>query len=259
VTGSQLDLSFARLGRQTRLARRHVSYPFHVTAPLRPAGPQAQVVVQSVSGGFFGGEVIGQTIMVGAGGDASIEFPSAAVVHAAGGKEAPRQTVALQIGAGASLAYLPRPVILFPGSALAQVMDVTLGSGATLMMRDGFMMHDPQGMAPASRRLESRVTVKRDSGRILALDRMQVADAMIDAGLPGHTKGFRAFGSLWLIRELDVPALKTIVADAFDADPACYVAITALRDGGGALVRVAARDGGSLDAAMSTLQGLFKA
>jgi urease accessory protein len=216
-------------------------------------------MVQSVSGGFFGGDVIDQNIAVAAGGDASVEFPSAAVVHATGGKEASRQCVSLQIGAGATLTYLPRPMILFPGSALNQVIDVTLGSGATLMMRDGFMMHDPQGMAPVLRRLESRVKVRRDTGRILALDRMQVTDAMIDAALPGHTKGFRAFGSLWLIRELDVAAFKTIVADAFEDDPTCYVAITALRDGGGALVRVAAKDGGSLDAVMLILQGLFKA
>ncbi|WP_284946267.1 urease accessory protein UreD [Acidisoma cladoniae] len=230
-----------------------MSYPFHVTSALRNVGPDAQVIVQSVSGGFFGGEVLGQRIAVGAGGQATVSFPSAAVVHAQGAKDAPRQSVLLHAEAGATLAYLPRPLILFPGGALIQAMDITVAEGSAVMMRDGVLMHDPHGMAAADRRLDSRITVRRASGHIIALDRMQVTDGLIAAATPGVTHGFRAFGSVWLIRQMDVPALKAAVAEAFAHEDACYVSTTALRDDGGALIRVAARDGGDLEVAMDAI------
>jgi urease accessory protein len=246
----QLDLCFALRGGQTVLARRHVSYPFHVGAPL--AG--AEVMVQSVSGGLFGNDRLGQRIVVGAGGAAVIRMPSAPVVHGMRDKAAARLTVTLRAAEGARLAYLPRPVILLPGSGLVQSMEVTVGDGARVLLQDGFLIHDPVGSAPAGRFLDSRVAVVRADGRRVARDRMRVTDAMLDAAAPGVAGGYRAFGTIWLLQDIaaeDYGRLRATLSPL--CGPDVYGAITSLREGSGALIRLAARDGGALDGALSAI------
>jgi urease accessory protein len=257
---TQLDLAFAVRGGGTVIARRHVSYPYNVTAPLRHHGPEAQVIVQSVSGGLFGGEVLRQAVSAGPGARVCLRMPSAAVVHAQGTKNAARQTVTLRAEERAILFYLPRAIILLPGSALVQVIDISLARSATVMIRDGFLTHDPDGAAKGARRLESGVTVRQACGRIVALDRMRVTDGIIDAAGPGVTNRYRAFGTVWLLREMSVSVfqfLQHAVAAYFAADAACYAATTALRHEGGALVRIAALDGGDLDRALDAVSELL--
>ncbi len=253
---NQLDLSFERIGRRTVLARRHVGYPFNVTAPLRSASLDAELIVQSVSGGIYGGESLGQHLNVGAGAHAVVRMPSATVVHGARNGGTACQRVSLLAVEDASLSYLPRPLILFPGSAFMQAMEVTVAESATVLIRDGFLLHDPQTMASAARDLRSHLTVRRTTGALLAMDRMRVDDGMIDAACPGVTSAFRAFGAVWLIRRMDASicrAIKTAVARLFDGSEGCYVSTTALRDDGGAAVRVAAIDGGALDSALDAI------
>jgi urease accessory protein len=261
---TQLDLSFELAGRCTVLARRHVGYPFNVTAPLRSATSQAEVIVQSVSGGIYGGERLGQRVSLGAGAQAVVRTPSAAVLHAARNGLAARQCVSLRVAAGATLWYLPRSLILFPGSELVQSMDVTVARHATAMIRDGFLMHDPQAMTPDARSLDSRLTARDAAGHLIAVDLVRVDDGMINAGCPGVTDAFRAFGAVWLIQRMDVARYRMIraaIARRFAGIEDCYVSTTSLRDDGGAIVRVGAVDGGALDmaldAAVGALQGVL--
>jgi len=250
MTAAQLDLCFAMRGGRTVLARRHVSYPFHVAAPL--AG--AEVMVQSVSGGLFGDDRLGQRFGVGAGGKALIRMPSAAVVHGRRGKDAARLAVTLHAAEGARLAYLPRPVILLPGSGLVQSMEVTVGDGARVLLQDGFLMHDPAGSLPAGRFLDSRVTILRADGWLVARDRMRVTDAMLDAAAPGVAGGCRAFGTVWLLQDMaagDYERFRAALSPVLGQD--VYGAITRLRDNSGALIRLAARDGGALDGALNAI------
>ncbi|HEX2886594.1 urease accessory protein UreD [Vineibacter terrae] len=258
---NQLDLSFERIGRRTVLARRHVGYPFNVTAPLRSASLDTELIVQSVSGGIYGGESLGQRIDVGPGARVSVKMPSATVVHAARQGVAARQSVALHVAAGAVLCYLPRPLILFPGGALRQVTDVTVAGDAAVVIRDGFMMHDPQSMPPAARRLDSRVTVRDEAGRLIAMDVAHADDAVIDAACPGVTDAFRAFGAVWLVQHLQAPhcqVIKSAIARRFVCMGDCYVSTSALRGEGGVVVRVAAADGGVLDAALDMAVGTVR-
>ena len=254
----QLDLSFEVAGGRTVLARRHVSYPFNVTAPLQSAAPRAEVIVQSASGGVYGGEQLGLRVTMGASAQAVIRMPSATVVHATRTGEAARQYVSLRAGEGATLLYLPRPLILFPGGALVQAMDVTVARTATVMIRDGFLLHDPTAMAPAARTLHSRVTVREAAGRLIAIDPMRIDDGLVDAASPGVTGAFRAFGAVWLVRRMEAACfrkVKAAIADRFVRDEDCYVSTTSLRGKSGAIVRLAAVDGGALDVALDAAVG----
>lgn len=254
----QLDLAFEAVGGRSVIARRHVAYPFNVTAPLQSAVPRAEVIVQSASGGLYGGERLCQRVHVGTGAHAVLKMPSATVVHATRTGDAARQGVSLRAEAGATLLYLPRPLILFPGGALAQAMDITVAGGATVMVRDGFLLHDPSGAAAAPRTLHGRLTVRAASGDLVAMDAMRVDGGMIAAGSPGVTGAYRAFGAVWLVRPMPAAAcrqVKAMIAERFAGDSDCYVSTTALRRDAGAVVRVAASDGGALDMALEAITG----
>jgi urease accessory protein len=160
-----LDLSFERRSGQTVLAQRCVTYPFFVTAPLRGRGRVAEIILQSVSGGLFGDEKVAQRIALGERAAAVIRMPSATIVHDRRGKEPPSFTVSLRVGDGANLHYLPRPVILLPGSALVQSIDLSIGRGSTTLIQDGVLMHDPVTITPAPRALDSRISVRHAHGR----------------------------------------------------------------------------------------------
>ena len=256
----QLDLSFERRGARTVLADRHVSYPFFVTAPLRGHGASAEVIVQSVSGGLFGGDRVAQTVTLGDGAEAVIRMPSATVVHNRRGKTPSTQTVTLRAGDGAALFYLPRPLILLPGSELSQSMEITLGRGSAVLIQDGFLMHDPHGDPSATRALDARVTIRSASGRLLALDRMRVTDEVVVAAAPGVTGGYRAFGTAWLLLETTSEVyrqLKAAVSLLPTEGCACYLAMTPLRANSGVMVRIAALDGGDLDVALTMIRNAW--
>jgi len=251
----QLDLSFEVAGGRTVLARRHVSYPFNITAPLHSGAPQAELIVQSASGGVYGGERLGQRVRVGPGAQAMIRMPSATVVHATRTNETARQSVSLRVEEGGTLLYLPRPLILFPGGTLVQETDVTVADGAAVMIRDGFLLHDPASTGSGARSLRSRLSVREAAGHLLAVDLARIDGDMIAAGSPGVTGTYRAFGAVWLIRRMDttcVQGLKDSIAKSFAGDVDCYVSTTALRHNAGAIARVAAIDGGALDMALNT-------
>ncbi|MCB8881206.1 urease accessory protein UreD [Acidisoma cellulosilytica] len=246
-----LDLSFQKRGRQTVLAHRHVTYPFFVTAPLRGQGPTARIILQSVSGGLFGDERVAQRIAVGPDASAVIVMPSATIVHDRRGKASPNFAVTLHVEDRACLHYLPRPVILLPGSGLVQSIDLTIGQDSTVLIQDGFLMHDPQGFAAAQRHLDSRVSIRDAAGRIVALDRTKITDTDIAAGT------YRAFGSLWLLRAMHdgfYETVKDVLSRLSGNSTSCYWGMTRLRAESGIMIRIAAHDGGDLDIAMTEIR-----
>jgi urease accessory protein len=252
VALAPLDLAFATRGGQTVLAQRHVTYPFFVTAPLRGRGPAAEIILQSVSGGLFGDEQVAQRIAVGDGASAVIRMPSATIVHDRRDKAASRFAVSLRVGAGASLHYLPRPVILLPGSGLSQSIDLSVGAGSTTLLQDGVLMHDPATITAAPRSLDSRISIRDSYGRLIALDRMRMTDDDITLGVTG---AYRAFGTIWLVQEMPSAVYQTVKAALSSAAAApCYWGITPLRAERGAMIRIAAADGGDLDMAMTAFR-----
>ncbi|MCB8877073.1 urease accessory protein UreD [Acidisoma silvae] len=246
-----LDLTFETRAGQTVLARRHVTYPFFITAPLRGRGPDAEIVIQSISGGLFGGERVAQRVTLGSGATAIIRMPSATIVHDRRDKAAAQCAVSLQLADSARLDYLPRPTILLPGSMLVQSVDLTLGPGATALLQDSVLMHDPNGMPTASRALDNRISIQNSAGRLIARDRMMITDANGEAG------PYRAFGTLWLVAEITKSRYKDIKFLISSHDWACYWGMTQLRADSGIMIRFAARDGGDLDSGMTRMREML--
>jgi urease accessory protein UreH len=196
-------------------------------------------------------------VTVGAGGEAVIRMASATVVHDRRSKPAVSQRVVLRVGDGGQLLYLPRSLILLPGSGVVQSTEIVLGQRSAALVQDSFLMHDPAGFLPDERILDSRVIIRNPSGRLLALDRMRIADEVFAAAVPGVVGDYRAFGTVWLLEASEgdaYRALKAALALAAADSDGCYLAMTPLRSGSGAMIRIAARDGGDLDAALAVIR-----
>jgi urease accessory protein len=250
----QLDLVFGRSGGTgpTRLVSRRVAYPFSVADVFRlDAGlrDMATVILQSASGGLFEEEELSLSVTAEPGALARFTTPSAAVVHGMRGGGMACQDVTLKAGEGAWLEYLPKPLILFPGSRLRQRIVIEAEVGAGVLACDGFFMHTPRGAEGSFDWLDTATEIRRPGGVVVARERMRVSGDAILRGAAGASGGFRAFGWIALIggREEAGTAMLEAVAGCGEA---VYAGASRLPGDCGVMVRIAARDGGALAPAL---------
>lgn len=199
----QLALTFAPdAAGVTRLVRRRVRYPYAFLKPFwfgdRPEGI-ATAILQSGSGGLFGGERLAQAITLQASAAAHVTTQAAAIAHAARDRPATRQDVTLTLAAGSYLEYLPEPVLLFPGSALVQRIDAAVAPDALLLLGDGIVHHDPAGHGQPFERHASVLEVRRSDGRLLFTDRTAITGIGFDRSLRGAGRAWPACGWLAIV------------------------------------------------------------
>jgi len=217
-------------------------------------------MLQSGSGGLFGGEQLAQSITLERGAAVHVTTQAAAIVHAARGAPATAQDIDLNIGPQAFLEYLPEPVILFPDARLAQRTVATLAPGAVLLFSDGFVRHDPD---PADRPFAScsnELEVCTADGRLLFADRMDIVGADFDASLGCGDQRWRAFG-VFVIATPRFSAMRTDVDVAINRcietlnqsdNLAVYCGLATLPNDAGILCRILAQHGAGLRAAFET-------
>lgn len=253
-----LDLSFTASVAGTRARRRCVRYPYTIQAPLRGSGrqPPCRLIVQSASGGLFGGESWRQRLVAEADSRAILTFPTATTVHAMRDGGEARVRVELVARERATLIYRARPLILFPTSRVVQDFRLKAEETATILLCDAFMSHDPWAGGAPFGRLATAIELCRPGGHLTALDRMAVDGALLQAGLPGLSHGFEAFGTLFLARHMDGETARAWLeklARLAEQTAGLHVAGSPLRQQAGLVLRLAGRDGGALDAGMTAL------
>ena len=82
---------------------------------------------------------------------------------------------------------------------------------------------------------------------------VEAVAALLDAARPGAVGGYRAFGTVWIVGALDADAsaaCRARVAADVDGRDGVRAGASALPNGCGLVVRIAARDGGALAAAL---------
>lgn len=110
---ARLALAFAADGATTRLVERRHFGPLRVQKPLYPEGAGVcHAIVLHPPGGVVGGDELTITADVGAAANALITTPGAAKWYKANGHVS-KQDVTLQVGAGATLEWLPQETIFF--------------------------------------------------------------------------------------------------------------------------------------------------
>lgn len=194
----QLDLRLARdrTGR-TRLARRRSRYPYVVLRPFwfgdQPEGI-ATLILQSGSGGMYGGEVLGQRFVLDANAAAHITTQAAAVVHAARNMGPTVQHIEVEVGPAAHLEYVADPAILFPGAILHQELQADLGQDGVLIYADGIVRHDPGPEDRSFGQYASRLTVRACDGTLLVHDATVIDGRGFDHALARDRCGWSATG-----------------------------------------------------------------
>ena len=238
----------------TFLARQYAEYPFHLCRPFWIDGDPpglATLYLQSCSGGLFRGDRVDLSIVVEESAEAHVTTQAATIVHDGEG-EWTEQRTQIEARPGSFLEYLPDPLILFPGARLSTTVRARLHEGATLVVADGFLQHDPFGTGRTFDRLTSELSVETTAGSLLALDRFAIDGRELAMGQPGVMGRYRAHASMIVVGgavagEALVAALRTAIGGV----PGLYGGASSLPAGVGTWSRMLARDAVALRAGMA--------
>jgi urease accessory protein len=246
-----LDLSFRRhLVRGTWLDRRLFRWPFTLSRSFRLEGDRLTLILQTISGAIQADDRLIQRIRVGPGAAVHITTQGAMPVYRARSGMVAQDEITLEAGAGGSIEYRPDLRILFPDASLSQRVCLRLAESATAVIADGFVTHDPEGQNRPFRQFHSELLVQRPDGRLLALDRTALIAPPSSRGRRGR---YLAFGTLIVAVSRPPAWLEAFCADA-DGRLAqlagVYAAASALPNGAGAAIRIAAIDGRHLRLAL---------
>jgi urease accessory protein len=250
---TRLEFAVDAEGR-TYLASHFASYPHHLTRAfyLDRAAPQAATVyLQSLSGGLTQGDRVALRISTTGGAIAHVTTQAATKVHSMERGFALQQ-VSLAALVQSHLEFLADPTICFPHSRLVAKTDLCVATGASAIVGDSYMWHDPHRVDPmAFDALATETTIRRPDGRLLALDRSRLTSGDGLAGNPALLGPYRALGTLFAVGRgcadaLALAAMRTTLA----ALPGVYVGVTQLPAEAGLWLRILVIDGAALRTAI---------
>lgn len=254
----KLELRFAPDAEgRSFLAQQFASYPFHVCRAqyLDPELLEmASLYLQSSAGGLFAGDRLSLEIATEAGAKAHVTTPASTIVHRMLAGDA-RQRALLRVGSGSFLEYLPEPVILFPQARLRSKLRLSLGEGATAILADAFLPHDPAGGHEPFGSYESETEIEDAGGRRLVLDRFRVSGADVHSGTAGLMGGLAMQATILAVSSAVAPeVLLTALRRGLEtSSPSVYGAASLLPNACGAWARLLAEDGAALTGAMAQL------
>jgi urease accessory protein len=246
---SRLEFAVDAEGR-TFLASHFATYPHHLTRAfyLDRAVPQAATVyVQSLSGGLMQGDRVTLRILTTGSAIAHVTTQAATKVHSMERGFA-LQNVSLAAAAQSHLEFLADPTICFPHSRLVAKTNLCVAAGASAIVGDSYMWHDPRGADPISfNALTTETTIQRSDGRLLALDRTRLRSGRGLAGNPSLLGPYRALGTLFAVGRgcHEAAALADVRAAIADL-PGVYAGVTHLPGKAGLWLRILAMDGVAL-------------
>jgi urease accessory protein len=207
----RLDLLLERDGALTRPVRCAVQPPLQLSRaryddPARPHEPALTLVHL---GGILAGDQYDLRIALGEGAGARVTTAAATQVYRMPQGQA-TQAIALQLGAGSRLEWLPEPTILFGGARFTQTTSVTLGVGARLALLDVLVPGRlARGEVYQFERYAARLEVCDSVGRLLLAERALLEPCRHDLAAPGLFGATPVLGSLY------------ILGDSVDAEREC--------------------------------------
>jgi urease accessory protein len=233
-------------GGRTVLRRQHVGYPFHITRAfqldrLRP--DLATLYLQSASGGLYAADRLKLDLVVGAGAALNLTTQGSTVVHDGRGHGS-IMSQAVTVKEGAFCALVSDPYVLFPNASLHVETIATVAPGGTLILAEGFAVHDPHRRGGTFERLSTDTRIVGPDGMPLVSDRGRIRgdDLSVSCGALG---GMAAVGSVLVIAPPDRLADLAEIEAAADTC-GCLAGATAAPNGAGLAMRLLAPDGGSL-------------
>lgn len=267
---AQLDLCFERAASgKTWLSRQRGGYPFHVgrVLPLTRriassscrSHANAEVIVQSSSGGLFENDRVFQRFVAMPRARATVRTAAATIVHTMTHGIA-HSRVAIEAHPESRFDYLPQPTILFPAACLLSTIDVVLHRAATVLIADTWLTHDPTHRAARFGVLDATLNVRNADSQLLARDRFRLEPGAARGSLTGVRQTYGAHGGLLVLRLDDGDAGNEALTRAINAAlqkldmplTTAYAAAGVLPGACGTFVRMLAADSIALRAIFST-------
>jgi len=195
-TEGSVRLEFARRGEQTALAVLHQAGAARVRFPSPGAGAPPEAVLLNTAGGLTGGDRIDIAVTLATGAEATVTTAAAEKIYRARDGEA-QIGVKLALGAGARLAWLPQPTILFDQSRLDRRTEVALAGDAGLLAIETLIFgRAAMGEDVVRGACRDAWRVRRDGALVLA-DAFRVEGAIADGlNRPATLDGSRAVAML---------------------------------------------------------------
>jgi urease accessory protein len=132
----RIALSVAAAADGSRRKRVHEAGALRVRFPNVISKATLDAVIVNTAGGMTGGDRFDIDVKVEAGARLTVTTAAAEKVYRSLGPDA-RISVKLDIGRGATLAWLPQETILFDQVRLRRSIDVELAPGASLLLAEG--------------------------------------------------------------------------------------------------------------------------
>jgi urease accessory protein len=244
-TEGSIRLGFVRgADGRTALAGLHQSGAARARFPRPAAGDAPEAVLLNTAGGLTGGDRIDIEVRLAARCSATVTSAAAEKVYRALGGEAAVR-VRLDVGEGASLAWLPQPTILFDNARLDRRTEVAMTASAfflaveTLIFGRAAMGEDVHGGA-----CRDAWRVRRD-GRLVFADTFLV-DGKVAGTLDRGATLDGARATAMLLWAAPGAAARLDEVRALLQETACAAGASAWN--GVLVVRAAARDGAALQA-----------
>lgn len=184
---------------RTRLARLYQEGCAKIRLPRDARAEGLEAVLINSSGGLTGGDHMDWLATVGDGARLTLSTQACEKIYRARDGEA-QQRVALILGAGARLDWVPQETILFDGGALSRRLEADLAEGARLLAVEAVVL-GRTAMDETVRlgALRDRWRIRRE-GRLVFADDLRLEGAIDDlAARPSVLGGGRAFASLLLL------------------------------------------------------------
>ena len=248
-------MRFKRDADRTVVARLRYTLPLQAQTSVPMPDGSAYLLLLNPTGGILGGDRLLSRIVLDPGTHACLSTPSATRVYRSLGPPSVQETW-IDVGAGATLEYMPDHVIPHAESRFKQRLSVELGRGSRAILFDAFAAgRIAHGESWAFREFDSETRVFC-SGSPLYLSRTKIMPAppAFNPTSLGIAEGFGYVASLLLLA--DGFENWQVVADAMHATLAAIPHIRAgasLLGGGGCVVRYLTTSAADLVSATSAL------
>jgi urease accessory protein len=236
----RISLSVAARAGQTRRVRVHEEGSLRARFPNVDPG-ECEAVIVNTAGGIAGGDRFALDVEVGAQARLSVSGAAAEKIYRTHGPDA-EISVRLNVGQAAALRWLPQETILFDRARLTRQIDVELADGASIVIAEAIVFgRAAMGEALNEGKIVDRWRVRQE-GRLIFAETLRLDGAIAEKL---SEKAVAAAG-VAIATLLVIPADDRVSSTlrALEGWFAGEVGVSAWN--GVAVVRLCARDGGSL-------------